>query len=126
MAYKILVAEDDRFLMKIYTDTLTRENFEVIQATNGQEAITKIKTNLPDLILLDLVMPIKDGFETLEELKLDSKTKNIPVIILTNLGQETDIKRGKDLGAIDYLVKSDLSTKEIINKVKQYIIKAKG
>lgn len=124
--YKILVAEDDRFLMKIYTDTLTRENFEVIQATNGEEVINKTKTNPPDLILLDLVMPIKDGFETLEELKLDSKTKNIPVIILTNLGQEADIKRGKDLGAIDYLVKSDLSIKEIIDKVKQYIIKAKG
>jgi len=123
--YKILVAEDDRFLMKIYSDTLAREGFEVIPAANGIEVLNKIKLSPPDLILLDLVMPIKDGFETLEELKLDAKTKSIPVVILTNLGQDEDIKRGKELGAIDYLVKSDLSIKEIIDKVKTYLIKAK-
>jgi DNA-binding response OmpR family regulator len=123
--YKILVAEDDRFLMKIYSDTLMREGFEVIPTTNGVEVLNKVKLTTPDLILLDLVMPIKDGFETLEELKLDKKTKKIPVIILTNLGQEEDIKRGKDLGAVDYLVKSDLSIKEIIDKVKTYLIKTR-
>ena len=120
---KILVAEDDRFLMKIYSDTLGREGYEIILATNGEEAISRAKETLPDLILLDLVMPIKDGFEALEAIKKDTKTKNIPVIILTNLGQESDIARGKTLGAVDYLVKSNLAIKDIIAKVNGYLKK---
>jgi CheY-like chemotaxis protein len=122
---KILVAEDDKFLIRAYSAKLTKESFIVIMAANGIEAIAKTKAEKPDIILLDLVMPIKNGFDVLYELKQDEATKNIPVIITSNLSQEVDIKRGKDLGADDYLVKSDTPIQAIVEKIKQVLAKTK-
>lgn len=117
----ILLVEDDKFLINALGDKLRQENYNVVKATNGLEALNKLREVQPDLILLDLIMPGKNGFETLEEIKKDPKLKNIPVIVLTNLGQQTDIKLCKELGAVDYLVKSDTSLKEVIEKIKPYL-----
>lgn len=124
MNKKILLAEDDKFLIRAYKDSLERAGFEVILALNGTEAMRKIKAKKPDLILLDLVMPEKDGFEILEELRMDSELKKIPVLILSNLGQDSDVKKGQKLGAVDYLVKANFSMKDVMNKVKFYLAKS--
>ena len=94
---KILMIEDDKFLRKIYRDKLTRAGFDFIEATNGEEGLNKVISESPDLVLLDLILPRKNGFDVLIEMKRNKNTKNIPVIILSNLGQESDIKRGLGL-----------------------------
>jgi DNA-binding response OmpR family regulator len=121
----ILVAEDDKYISIAYKDGLVRAGFDVVTAMDGLETITKIKSDKPDIILLDLIMPIKNGFEVLEEIKKDSSLKAIPVIILSNLGQDTDISKGKELGAADYLIKADFSMKEVIEKIRSNIKKIK-
>ncbi len=118
---RVLVAEDDKFLIRVLSDKLRRRGFEVIIASDGIEAVNKIKSGKPDLVLLDLVMPNKDGFEILEEIKTDKKYKKIPIIILSNLGQKSDIEKGKKLGADDYLVKSNLSINAVVDKVKEVL-----
>ncbi len=115
---RILLAEDDKFLSIALGDKLAREGFFVIKALNGAEALAKIRLEKPDLILLDIIMPQKSGFEVLAEMKLDPLMKNIPVIVLSNLGQESDIKKAKALGARDYLVKSDVEMKTVVEKIK--------
>jgi len=115
---QILVVEDDQFLRKIYLTKLSSENFDVITAVDGEEAISVSKKEVPDLILLDLILPKIDGFEVLRELKNDPKTRDIPVIILSNLGQESDIERGMKLGAQDYLVKARFSINEVVSKIR--------
>ncbi len=121
MKNKILIAEDDRFLMKILTNKFNKEGFEVIQAFDGFEAEEKLAEAKPDLILLDLMMPKKNGFEILADLKSEAKTKNIPVIILTNLGQDEDLQRGLEMGADAYLVKSNFTIQEVVRKVKEFL-----
>ncbi len=116
----ILLAEDDKFISRAYFDGLTREGYKVITAFDGNEALKSARENRPDLIMLDLIMPLMNGFELLEELKKDEELKSIPVIILSNLGQESDIKRGKELGAVDYMVKSNFSMKEVANQIRKY------
>ncbi len=117
----ILLVEDDRFISRAYKDGLEQSGFEVETATNGVEGMEQVRQRAPHLILLDLIMPEKDGFEMLAELKIDKDLKRIPVIILSNLGQSTDIQKAKDLGAVDYLVKADSSMQEVIEKVKIHI-----
>ena len=119
MNQKILLAEDDKFLSTAMSDKLAREGFTVLHAVNGLEAVSVAKADHPDLILLDIIMPQKTGFEVLSELRLDSATRDIPVIVLSNLGQEADIKKARDLGAIDYLVKSDVEMKMVVEKIKE-------
>ena len=115
----VLLAEDDKFLSTAMGDKLVREGFTVIRTMSGVEAVEQAKADHPDLILLDIIMPQKTGFEVLSELRLDETTRNIPVIILSNLGQEADIKRARDLGAIDYLVKSDVEMKTVVAKIEE-------
>ena len=110
---KILIIEDDKFLIKLYGDKLRREGFEVVGAISGEEGLGKVFVEKPDLVLLDLVLPQKSGFEILSEIKLNPKTKNTPVIILTNLGQESDVKRGLELGADTYLIKTEFSINQL-------------
>ena len=117
----ILVAEDDSFYSNIYKFKLNKEGFKVETATNGNETLEQTKIHKPDLILLDLIMPIKDGFETLKELKEDPSLKDIKVIVISNLGQDSDITRAKELGAQDYLVKANMSIQEMMDKVKSYL-----
>lgn len=116
---KILLVEDDMFLSKIMEERLQDEGWEVNLAGNGEEGIQKVKSYLPDLVLLDMILPKMNGFEVLEALKRDSQTKNIPVIVLSNLGQDEDIKNAKKIGAADYLVKSNFSIKAIIEKINK-------
>lgn len=111
---KILVAEDDRFLANAYRVKLNKAGHEVKIAFDGQEALDIMKTFTPDVILLDLIMPVKDGFAVLEELKKSSVWKNIPVIVVSNLGQKEDIDKSKMLGATDYFVKSDMHINEVL------------
>lgn len=122
---KILIIEDDKFLLKLYSDKLRRDGFEVSGSLNGEEGLSKIIDEKPDLVLLDIVLPKKNGFEILSELKLDRRTKSIPVIILSNLGQESDVKVGLELGAFAYLVKSDFSVNQLPEIVKGTLLKAK-
>ena len=122
---KILLAEDDKYICRAYKDGLERAGFQVLVAFDGVEAMQKVRSEKPDLILLDLIMPVKNGFEMLEELKKDPAFKRIPVIILSNLGQDSDREKGKSLGAVDYLVKSDFSMKEVIRKVREHLTKRK-
>jgi len=117
---KILLIEDDVPSVKIYSNKLKMNGFDVSVATTGDEGIRKARAELPDVIILDLILPVLDGFLVLKELKKDSRTQKIPVVILSNLGQPDDIKRGKALGAVDYLVKSDESLVGLVEKMKKY------
>jgi DNA-binding response OmpR family regulator len=121
MSKKILVAEDDKFLANAYRVKLTKAGYEVKLASDGVEVFKVLEDFQPELIILDLVMPIKDGFSTLEELKQHQSYKEIPVLIASNLGQQEDIDRGINLGAKDYIIKSDLSLDELIQKVETII-----
>ncbi len=114
----VLVVEDDPFYSKIYKTKLAKENIHAEIVGNGNEAIKLARIRKPALVLLDLIMPGKDGFETLAELKSDPVLKDIKVIVLSNLSQEEDIKRVLHLGAAEYLVKANIPIQEVINKVK--------
>lgn len=115
----VLVVEDDPFYSSVYKTKLAKENLNAQLASNGDVALAIIKKEGPPvLIVLDLVMPGKDGFETLKELKADAVTKNIPVIVLSNLSQEEDVKRVMDMGAAEYLIKANTPIQEIISRIK--------
>jgi DNA-binding response OmpR family regulator len=122
-AKKILIIEDDEGINRVYVAKLTREGFNVSTALSGEEGVRKIFAEKPDLVILDLMLPKKDGFEILKEVKADSTVKNIPVIIMSNLGQDEDVKRGMDLGAADYLIKSDYPITKVVEKVKNTLEK---
>jgi DNA-binding response OmpR family regulator len=117
----ILVVEDDKFLVNIYRIKFTEKNFEVIVAMDGVEAINELQKKIPDIILLDLLMPKKDGFEVLTELKKKIEWKDIPVVVATNLGQSEDIKRALAMGANNYFVKSNVRIDEVVDTVMKTI-----
>lgn len=119
---RILVVEDDKYLASAYQMKFTRAGFTVEVVGNGDEALANIRVARPDLILLDLVMPVRDGFSVLEELQRDPHNKRIPVIVTSNLGQKDDIDRAMKLGALDYIVKSDTALDIIIQKMNKAII----
>lgn len=116
----ILLVDDDPLIIRMYQKKLTTDGHKVLTATDGEEAMVQVIKETPDLILLDVMMPKMNGVETLKTLKKDSKTENIPVIILTNLGDKPeDIEAAKNMGALDYLVKSKTSLKELSEIVKK-------
>lgn len=116
--YSILVVEDESFLSKVLAERLQDEGFgQVDVAGNGEEALQKIKSNPPDVVLLDMILPKKNGFEVLQEMRQDKKLKDIPVLVLSNLGQDQDIEQAKALGATDYLVKSNFSLQKVMSKI---------
>ncbi|HZW95095.1 MAG TPA: response regulator [Candidatus Eremiobacteraceae bacterium] len=118
---RILLAEDDRFLRKSAGAMLHRQGFIVMAAEDGEEALRLARTENPDLILLDLIMPKMQGFDVLRALKSDPHTSPIPVIILSNLGQELDSVAAREMGALDYWVKSNLALEELAMRVGQAI-----
>ncbi len=118
---KILVVEDDKFLREMITRKLDKEGFEVSQAVDGKEGLEKIRENKPDLILLDLIMPGVGGFDVLEEVKGDDSINHIPIVILSNLGQKSEVERGLELGAKDFLIKAHFTPKEIIKKIQEIL-----
>ena len=117
----ILIVEDEDFLIMALKDNLVAEGYTVDIARNGDEALKKIQKKKPSLVLLDILMPQKDGFYVLEEIKKNPERQLIPVIVLSNLGEDKVIKRALDMGADDYLVKSQHSIQEVIEKVKDYL-----
>jgi DNA-binding response OmpR family regulator len=118
-----MIIEDDAFVMDIYQTKLTMEGFDTIAVHNGMEALRKLDDPkfMPDLILLDIVMPYVDGMEVLKKIKEDEKLKKIPTILLTNLSQKEDVEQGLGLGADDYLIKSHFTPSEVLKKIKIYI-----
>ena len=121
MAKKILFVEDESALQKALSEILAEEGYQAIQALDGEDGLRLAKSELPELILLDLILPKKDGFSVLEELKKDSATKDIPVLILSNLDRAEDIERATSLGAKSYLVKTDYKLPEIVQKIKEVL-----
>jgi len=118
----VLLADDDPLIIRMYQNKLTNDGYDVKTAINGEEVLNTIRKEEPDIILLDVMMPKMNGVETLKELKSDPKTKSIPIIILTNLGDnKEDVENAKKLGALDYLVKADVSLKELSARVKKEI-----
>ena len=117
MSRKILIIEDDKFLRELMVRKLVNDGYEVIEATNGEEGVRTAKAEKPDLILLDLILPGIDGFESLTRIRKDQEIANIPVIILSNLGQKEDIEKGLKLGATDYLIKAHFAPGEIAEKI---------
>jgi len=115
----ILLAEDDRILRRAGEVTLTKRGYAVIVAVDGEDALAKAQAHKPDLILLDVMMPKLDGFEVLARLKENPDTRPIPVIMLTNLGQESDVNRAVERGARAYLVKSSLGPEQLAEKVAE-------
>ena len=116
---KILTIEDDKFLRELIKRKLQSESFESIEAVDGEEGLQQARAQKPDLVLLDLMLPGIDGFEVLSRMKKSPELSNIPVIILSNLGQRDDIEKGLKIGAVDYLVKAHFTPNEIVEKVKQ-------
>lgn len=118
-ALKALIVDDEPALLDIYSTKLKMEGFEVAVAHDGVEGLQQAVQFKPDVILLDVVMPIKDGFETLQDLKMSTTTKDIPVIILSNLGQDYEVKRGMTLGAKFFLTKANLSPQRVVDEVRR-------
>jgi DNA-binding response OmpR family regulator len=119
--YKIAIIEDEPFLATMYVTKFELENFTVFRAADGQEGLEIIQTQKPDIVLLDVVMPKVDGFEVLRQLRTDSATASLPVILLTNLGQRSDIEKGLSLGASDYVIKANYTPAQVVAKVKEYL-----
>lgn len=115
---KILFVEDEEALQKAMGGMLEQKGYKIIKAIDGEAGLSAAKRELPDLILLDLILPKKNGFEVLEELKKDISTKNIPVIVLTNLEGSADVERALSSGATTYLVKANYNLDDISAKIE--------
>lgn len=120
---KVLIVEDDPFLSEIYATKFSEANFEVELAADGKEAIKKAQAAKPDLILLDIVLPKMDGFETLRQIKNNKELAAIKVVALTNLGQKEEVEKGLALGADDYIVKAHFTPSEVVARVKNILNK---
>ena len=120
---KVLLVEDDPFLSSLLKNRLQKEGIEINLAKDGEEALNSLKSAKPDLILLDLILPKKSGFEVMEEIRNDPQmqSQEVPIIIISNLGQPEDISRGEELGAIEYFVKAKTSIDELVNKIKDFL-----
>jgi CheY-like chemotaxis protein len=116
---KILFVEDELAIQKTLGESLRNKGYDVQSALDGEIALKLVKSEKPDLILLDIILPKKNGLEVLEELRKDENTKDIPVIILTNLENIGEVERAIELGATTYLVKANYSLDEVIEKVKK-------
>ena len=118
---KVLLIEDDPLVLRMYEKVLKYAHFEVFTAEGGEEGLLAAKNNRPDLIFLDIMMPIMDGLEVLDRLKADVNTANVPVVMLTNLSGEKDAKVAMDKGALLYMVKSEYKPNDIADKAKEII-----
>jgi two-component system, OmpR family, phosphate regulon response regulator PhoB len=118
--YRILLAEDDRFLRKAAETMLKRSGFTVIPAADGEEALRLAREHVPDLLLLDLIMPKMQGFDVLRELKAQPETAGIPVIVLSNLGQDSDVQLARERGAHDYIIKSNIALEQLVERVRAF------
>lgn len=117
----ILIIEDDQFFRELLLKKLVSLGFNVLEAANGEEGVELTKQKKPDLIILDLLLPNIDGFEVLSKVKTSLDTSSIPVMIVSNLGQQEDVERGLKLGAVDYLIKSQFDIESIVGKIKNVL-----
>ena len=116
---KVLLADDDIFYAKIMRRHIVNAGYDVVIAINGKEAVESVRKDKPDLAILDIMLPQLDGFSVLCQIKqMGGDTAKIPVFMISNLAQETDKKKGMELGANEYIVKSDLTLKDIVDKIK--------
>lgn len=118
---RLLVVEDDMVLQKALSSYLTAENFEVLCAGDGETGLSMAIQEKPDLILLDIVLPKKDGYQVLQEVKAHPEVNHIPIVLLTNLGSIADVEKALEMGATTYLVKSDYKLEEVTEKVKDIL-----
>lgn len=119
--YKILIVEDDSFLLSMYATKFELEGFEVLMAEDGEKGLNAAKKEMPDMILLDILLPKMNGFEVLKNLKADDKTKDLKVLLLTNLSQRAEVDQGLDMGAVEYLIKAHFMPSEVVVKVKKML-----
>lgn len=115
---KIVIIEDEVILRETLHDFLEKEDFEVNSAADGEAGVELVMRKIPDLVLLDIILPKKNGYEVITELRENQTTKDVPIILLTNLGSIRDIEKALALGATTYLVKADYQLKEIVEKIK--------
>jgi DNA-binding response OmpR family regulator len=118
---KILVIEDDKFLRELIVQKLLKEGYETTEAVDGEEGIQRVAKDKPDIVLLDIILPGIDGFEVLRRVRENEEIRDIPIIILSNLGQQDDVEKGMELGAKDYLVKAEFTPTEIVEKIRATI-----
>ena len=123
---KIVVADDDRMFRKAAETTLRRQGYSVATASDGEEALRFVRSEQPDIIVLDLIMPKLQGFDVLQALKQDSLTSHIPVIVLSSLAQDQDKQEAMDLGAVAYFNKSAFSLGELVSQIEQTLAKGHG
>lgn len=119
---KILFIEDDQLIVKIYTTRLAADGYTVFSSYNGAGGLAIAQKELPDLIVCDVMMPQMDGFEVLKRLKSDERTKHIIVLMYSNLAQEEEMKKARDLGAAEFIVKANISPVELVEKIKGYVV----
>ena len=119
---KVLIVEDDQLIFSILSRELIDAGFQVSNAYDGEQAIIVTREQRPDLVLLDILLPRKNGFEVLQTLKEDAELAKIPVVILSNLGQPEDIQKGRELGAVDYMIKVEFEPKQIVDKVRTLLL----
>lgn len=120
---KILLVEDDSFLLGLYATKFELDGFKVMMAEDGEKAIRVALKERPDIILLDIILPKLSGFEVLKRLKQEPTTAKIPVILLTNLSQRNEIEQGLKMGAEDYLIKAHFMPSEVVEKIKKVLNK---
>lgn len=121
MPKNILLVEDDQFLSTLLKKRLQKEGFNVLHAEDVKSALELAQSEKPDLMLLDIILPDESGFDVMEKMAADPRYKKMPIIIISNLGQDADIEKGRKLGAVEYLVKAQVTIDEIIEKIKQYL-----
>lgn len=121
MAKKVLIIEDEEILSGLLDKKLQEAGYATALAYDGEEGVQKIKSEKPDLILLDIIMPKKGGFEVLEDIQKDEEMKKVPVVIISNSGQPVEISRALELGVKDYLIKTQFDPKEVIEKVDKQL-----
>lgn len=121
---KILVIDDSPALLELYEFTLSSEGHKVETAKDGVEGLKKVEKFKPDLVLLDILMPNKDGFETLAEIRKNEGTKEIPVLLLTNVDEQSKVEEGLKLGATDYIVKFQQTPNQVVEEIRQVLQKA--
>lgn len=120
---RVLIIEDDPLIQRMYQKIFTFENYDVQVASNGEEGLAKAKASQPNIILLDIMMPVLNGLEVLSRLKSDPKLKSVPVMMLTNLASVKDAETALSRGAVKYIIKSDYDPKQVVDMVKDIIDK---
>lgn len=120
---KVLIIEDDKFMQAVYESALRQENIEVDIAEDGEDGLAKMKTTKPDLVLLDMILPNKNGFDILEERQQDPELEKIPVVVFSNLSQKADVDKAMALGATKYCPKGEYSVNQTVEEIKKILMK---